>query len=264
MPLSPSIDNFLHQRGCDDPNIEICGKLAIVSCILSAELHSSLALQDGSVNLDGVENTWFNEFCMLLVSGCKRADLPGRFKQVAVVSFNYDRCFEQFLVHFLMRFYSVDETEAARLARQVQVYHPYGQVGYLPWQLADQASPKVSYGGTADPDTLLKLAKEVKTFTEGMDPISRQFIGVQRAMGSAERLVYLGFGYHDQNMEVLYKARVNASGRSCWGTAYKMSGANTAAVLNDLRSAEGHDQVVLADQECAPFIRNHSRSFRFR
>jgi hypothetical protein len=184
---------------------------------------------------------------------------------LAVVSFNYDRCFEHFLHRLLMTVYTLPPQETARLVGLVEVYHPYGQIGHLPWQEVGSDVLKLEFGGDLNDSALLQLTDEVKTFTEGTDPHSSQIEGIRSAIRAAERVIYLGFGFHDQNLQLLYGSTpVNTARRSCWGTTFKMSDPNRAAVLRDLHSLEGIQGIRLENEPCAAFVQNNSRSFRFR
>lgn len=276
MPQAQSIDNYLHQRR-DDSNIVQLGKIAVVRAILEAERRSKLAYdkQQRPFEPSKVASTWFNGFLQLLTEGCGRGELGPRLSQLAVISFNYDRCFEHFLFWYLRNYYGLDDTMAASLAMQVEIYHPYGQVGHLRWNLPGSvawsvtASPdavKVDFGAELSATAIVQLAGQVKTFTEGADPGSSQIRGVRRAVQDAGRIIYLGFGYHDQNMKLLYEQPRNNSlrpARPCWGTAFDESPANRKVFEADLVRCENHSDVHLAEEACAKFICDYSRHFRF-
>ena len=137
MPQAISIDNFIDSHRNDD-RIAKCGKLAIARCILAAEAESKLYINlhgaSRQFRFSDVENTWFNAFFQLLHENCQESELDQRFSQVAIVSFNYDRCIAHYLHCALQNYYGIDSTRAAQVMNNLKIYHPYGSVGQLPWQ----------------------------------------------------------------------------------------------------------------------------------
>lgn len=271
MPHALSIDNFLHQRR-DDDKIEFCGKLAIVRTILDAEERSSLKSSDDQyAELTGAAKTWLNGFFQLLVENCGRDDLETRLQQLEVISFNYDRVFEHFLFNALRSYYNLKPERAAELASFVPVHHPYGQVGFLPWQQTgthpwSAHGGRVPYGCKANRTMLLELAKQIKTFTEGTDPHSPQLAALRKSLNDAERVVYLGFGFHDQNMQLLYgdAGPLATERRVCIGTAHEVSYPNLRAIMDELSAYEGFEVDDFDNAQCAAFVAQRSRSLRFR
>src|SRR5205823_11794799 len=145
-----------------DKQIELCGKLAIVRSILAAERQSGLygdltAGPDLMISLERVRGSWFSAFWRLLYNGCTAAELSDRARSVAFIAFNYDRCIEQFLYHSARAYYGLSGGEAAEAVANVEILHPYGSVGRLPWQSGD-AHTAVAYGSDVNSTQLLDLA----------------------------------------------------------------------------------------------------------
>lgn len=197
MPQSLSIDNFLDVRS-DNKSIIFCGKLAIVRTILQAEAQSHLFGEN--IDFDQIENTWFNSFFQQLTENCKPKDLKERMKSIALIIFNYDRCIEHYLYHALKNYYSLSSEETISLLRYLDIFHPYGVVGSLPWQTSDNS---IQYGGTPQPRQLIELSQQIKTFTEGTDESSSEIKSIRSYIKSSCRLVFLGFAFHPLNMELL-------------------------------------------------------------
>ncbi len=136
LPLAISIDNFIDQhRG--NKHIELCGKLAIVRSILDAEkeslLHFEMEGVDSNINFNALEKTWYISFFKLLTEDCAKDELKERFESITLIIFNYDRCIEHFLYYALQIYYKLPGPEAAGLVKNINIYHPYGSVGTLPW-----------------------------------------------------------------------------------------------------------------------------------
>lgn len=202
MPNSISIDNFLdaHQG---DKKIELCGKLGIVRSILSAEQNSSLyfspSYADNSIDYGRLGATWFVSFMKLLTEGVRASDVVDLFKNVSVVSFNYDRTIEHFLMDAIQKYYSVSDNDAAELIDGLDIYHPYGTVGDLPWQ---NPSDSAGYGADLHPERLLDAAKKILTFSERIED-EASISSIRQLVQEAEVIVFLGFAFHEQNMGLL-------------------------------------------------------------
>ncbi|MEK6707395.1 MAG: hypothetical protein AABY81_01105 [Pseudomonadota bacterium] len=243
MPQAGSIDSYIDTHS-GDKQIELCGKLAIIRTILEAEATNatnSLFVDqlkgEQQLKYDRLEKTWFNSFFRLLTNNCKRSDLANRLNSVAFVIFNYDRCIEHYLYYALQNYYHMDAPEVAQILRDhLEVYHPYGAVGSLPWLNPHGA---IGYGGTPSPEQLLKLASQIKTFTEGTDTLSSQVGSIRSHMKMSHRLIFLGFAFHEQNMDLLTPSSERAeppAGRRVFATGHGLS----------MSSAEYIDAMLIA------------------
>jgi hypothetical protein len=111
--------------------------LAIVRSILSAERNSLLYFEQigpkSKMDFNKLTDTWYISFFQLLTENCTKEDLEERFKQVKLIVFNYDRCIEHFIYYALQNYYRLSNIEASELMEYLEIYHPYGVVGTLPW-----------------------------------------------------------------------------------------------------------------------------------
>jgi hypothetical protein len=142
LPQAISIDSFIDAHRGND-RIALCGKLAIVRSILDAEKSSILYFErsriDSNINFSSLENTWYNSFFKLLTGNCGKNDLKERFQSITLIIFNYDRCIEHFIYCALQNYYKISEAEATEIVKNMNIYHPYGNVGTLPWMSRDGA-----------------------------------------------------------------------------------------------------------------------------
>ncbi len=230
LQADPPIDKFLDDN-CSEPDIVQCGKLAIVRSILLAESESSLFIDPGNatneLNFQAVEKTWYQGFFELLTENCEtQPDLERRFSQVAVVCFNYDRCIQHFLLNALVKYYRLDRASAATVLENLEFHHPYGVVGSLPWEVSPNQG--VEFGETFPPfpvykpdsipsefvKKLVKLTEQIKTFSEGSSA-EGGFDRVRELLGTADRLAFLGFAFHRQNVKLLFPPSGKGATRSC-------------------------------------------------
>lgn len=232
MPSVISIDNFLDISRGDDA-IEICGKLAIAHCILKAEASSTLFVdrQKGDLlNFKRLEPTWFGSFFKLLTENCHLNDLASRLSSIAFVIFNYDRCVEHFLLHALRNLYDISEEQATELILKIEIFHPYGMVGKLPWQ-----SGKIAFGANPNPVQLLEVAQGLRTFTEQIDENSAELVSTRNTLREAKRVVFLGFAFHQQNVSLLMPSNVTMPMRtSVYGTSLGLSHSDAREVSTQL------------------------------
>ena len=265
MPAAMSIDNYLdaHQG---DGELELCGKLAIVKCILDAERRSKLRSTEqyrDKFDPNSASDTWLLRFLRSLAEGVRRTDVESIFDNVSVIVFNYDRCIERYLVPALAGYYNLSEDESISVVKRLRIYHPYGQVGPLPWQ----GGETVTFG-SSDQANLLAIAAGIKTFTEGQDDedVMKPILEI---MSEAETLVFLGFAYHQQNLDLISPEKMQV-GRTI-GTSRGISGNDTMAIVDSLQSmfgykwvhpsmAEARHNIHLHGATCAGLFDEYSRS----
>lgn len=264
LPLGQSIDNFIdNHRG--NEKIELCGKLAIANAILEAERKSKLFVDPSNIyntlDLTDIQDTWYLKFFNMIAENCSFEDLEIRFKQISLIVFNYDRCLEHFIFNAIKLYYRVDDEESASLIKHLNIYHPYGLVGYLPWE---QRSPVVPFGGEPHPDRLLELASELKTFTEGTSSESSEIQDIHNDMLRAYRLVFLGFAFHRLNMRLITpRSNSRVIGPTTFATAFRVSFNDQEVVQNRIRAlynTQSDGPVNVSDLTCFDLFASYSLS----
>lgn len=184
-----SIDQFLERR----PDIANAGRLAISILLLRAEHRSEATLWT-----DATKGHWYNYLKSQLVNP---PDELGR-DQLRIITFNYDRSLEHYLYQSLKPYYSGNMTEEEYTAtiKRLDFLHVYGSLGPLSWQ---SAVGTVSYGSFGNRE-ILAASKSVKVLHEGPDDAVRQnFKTAKEWLKWAERILFLGFGFHKDNVERL-------------------------------------------------------------
>lgn len=264
MPQAPSIDNYIDVHK-NDKDIELCGKLAIVRSILQAEQNSQLYINTSNTNnkmkFKEIENTWYARLMDLLSANCPKENLLERLKSISLIVFNYDRCIEHFLYQSFQNYYHMSPKEAADFVSQIEIYHPYGVVGALPWQ--DGIS--IQFGEDPHAGQLLDLASQIKTFTEGTDPQSSEINNLHKAIATADKIVFLGFAFIKQNMKLMKPNREmfnTKNDTAFFGTVYDVSDNDRGLILDELRHfKEGHsNKVYFSDKKCALLFHDYGRS----
>lgn len=233
LPQALSVDNYIDAHR-DDPKVALCGKLGIARVILEAETNSKLYIDlaepKGKLKYERLDKTWFQSFWQLIVEGVGYPEIETVFNNVAFIIFNYDRCIEHFLVNSLQNYFGVSEDTAAGLMNAVTILHPYGIVGQLPWQ--DGVANGVPFGQPQGGPRLLDIAGQIKTFTERVQEAA-VLAEIRGQVQAAETIVFLGFAFHDINMELLKPSGASKVKR-VFATAKGFSTSDCDAITSDI------------------------------
>lgn len=261
-----SIDNFIHSHRTDE-TIALCGKLAIASCILKAESNSALRVNSNNIyntiNISNINTTWFDAFFKKLTEFCDISELPERLLKISIISFNYDRCIEHYLYHMLQIYYGIDQEKSATILQNLDIYHPYGVVGKLPWQ---SRSDGIAFGSNPSTQQLILLTKQIKTFTEGIDVNNSDILLIRDVISKAKRLAFLGFAFHPLNLKLLFSdTKYSASNfhqNSIYATAYGISISDIQHIKNELVRVAGFQDSSIhlrSDLVCSQIFYEYSR-----
>ena len=256
MPGADSIDDFIDQRR-DDPNIAVVGKIAIVDCILKAESMSLLKYPTeapSKIDLSHVEKSWCMRFARILFGGCQRDELKDRLKNLTLIVFNYDRCIEHFLCNYIQTVYNTDERFAAEVLESLDIFHPYGSVGPLPWQSVRGGVP---FGAALLGNQLVNISKSIHTYSEQIQD-KETLKRIHLSMNSAKRLMFLGFAFHQQNMKLITPKDISGSAR-VMGTVFEMPDPTKRAIMSDIRKIGQNDTAILDDSKCAKFLDDYDQ-----
>ena len=186
-----SVDSFLEHR----KEFGEIGKRAIAHELLKNEAAAESGLFDDS-NWYGYLfdklNTRFEEFSQ---------------NKVSILTFNYDRSLEYYLLTALQSSYGKTLLQCAEGLRSIPIIHLYGQLGEL-WEEA-QSENSVPFGGVQDADEY-KQQLALKKAASGIRIIHDNFLGEQfdlprKLLEEAEIVCFLGFGYDTTNLERIAK-----------------------------------------------------------
>lgn len=257
-----SIDNLID--ALEDPKIEVMGKLGIAQAILQAEGESAAFKpkdpRRNDLNMSKFAGTWYSTLTKLLAEGVRRSELDGIFSNLEIINFNYDRCIEHYLPFSLAQYYGLDVAHFRELLARLPVHRPYGSVGRLPWQAGD--APAVEFG-CPEPQLVADVSSSLRTFTEQVSDESALH-AMRAAVSSADRIVFLGFGFHRQNVELI--ASPVQSHSEILGTAMGVSRSDLSVIDDEiwrgfeLRGPREPYRVELEDVSCDQFLREHWRT----
>lgn len=224
-----SIDDYLNIHEGTPDVIEV-GKAAIIRSILNAERHSHLFVDPSNVKNTlypmKAHDSWMVKFMRVLGPGRKVSEVDKVLDEVAFINFNYDRCLEHFLMHALHLQYGISKQRAAEIVGRATIIHPYGSAGPL---------ERLPFGGIEHERLdYLDLSKRIRTYNEQIEEEST-LSSIEASIRNADCLVFLGFAYHKQNMDLLFgKHAASQKTKLIFGTALGMSKADRSEVKSRL------------------------------
>lgn len=174
----PSVDAFLEHREKWVP----LGKAAIALCLLRAESESAQRLFPPHQPRDH----WYQALWARLKAPSWQAfkDMPW-----SVITFNYERSLEHYLVHVLCNNYQL---KPHTVCSQLPVLHIHGSLGDY-----DQ----FPYGSRITQSSHEIASRSIMVVHES--DWQKSFREAQRQIDGAERILFIGFGFHDQNLRKL-------------------------------------------------------------
>ncbi|MBV1918774.1 MAG: hypothetical protein KUG65_12045 [Sphingomonadaceae bacterium] len=256
--LTRSIDSLLDQHDTNSL-LTAAGKIAIVHFICQAESKSILRKEPrvpGDLPIQGAD-TWLYQLGLLVTSGVPRSQVEKCLDNLSIVNFNYDRSIEHFLPHAMVIAFGMELGEAQKIvAAKLRIIHPYGTVGRLPWQLGETADCE---WGTEQPWNIQNLGSMIRTSSEVAGD-QRMLMDVRGAVSNAKRIVFLGFGFQPQNVDLLVDYGLSHDPEVA-ATVYGLSQTNRTSVIRMLKrkmSIEDEESLLIMNAKCVDLMRDYS------
>ena len=251
MKTAFSIDNFLQARSHDKDVVKL-GKILIADSIISAERSSTMAgMASGDAQIYHTDN-WYRKFFNTLVSGVYVENLERIFDNVSIISFNYDRCIKEYLFNALQLYFGIDEHRSRMVMENLNVIHPYGSLGRLSWEYAHDEPFRQPFGGTNS--NLIHVSNQIYTFDESISNIDNVKTDINKQILSANKIIFLGFAYYEQNMKLLTDCqKIDAA--QIFGTAYNISTPSRDNIVANMMKAFNYTvSPNLSQKECWKFF----------
>lgn len=184
-----SVDAWLEHN----PKFVEVGKIAIAISLLQCE-------QGAGLNKE--KKNWYQ----LLFERLNSPFENFQNNKLSIVTFNYDRSFEQHLFEtFRYTHTEKSEEECKEKLNQLHILHVYGSLGRLEWQSDNPNIPlkQVPYGAKLDIVSVIAAADNIRIMSEESKDLPEVFHEARRLIANAKALYFLGFGYHKTNMDRL-------------------------------------------------------------
>lgn len=152
-----------------------------------------------------------------------------------------------------MATYGVSKEISAEACENIKIIHPYGCIGKLPWQTMKNGDVVFEYGHVEN--NLSSVYNKIRTFNEenNCDNVSL----VKKIIEDYELIVFLGFGFHDQNISFI-RPNLNNKSKTILGTVYGFSDFNSREIERKLGSIFSIDrnmvQIYLSKEDSGTFI----------
>lgn len=197
-----SVDAFLEDR---DKFIHL-GKAAMAAILLDCEKEKNLFGETTR------KYSWYQYFFNKLGPSFEEFDQ----NQVAIITYNYDRSLEHYLITVLSNRYGKEINECAKKLEKIPIIHLHGKLGELPSERLDFTGLK--YGYKVNAESLSKCIQGIEIIHESGED-KPQFQIAHKLINAAERICFLGFGYDQTNLERLNLFGFNGT-KSMMGSAY--------------------------------------------
>jgi hypothetical protein len=235
-----SIDRFLQRR----PELADIGKATIAFQLLQHE-------RRGDLNSPG-ERKWYQYFYNYILNPVS----PEQFgdNQLAVITYNYDRSFEQYLFDALQSGFNLTHDGAALAVSKIPFVHVHGSFGDVP---GAGAEPRLYQTDRSD---IFRATKRMHIVSDDVAS-SGVLTKCDQVLRQATHVVFLGFGYDPVNVERLGLTRFRQA--EYWGTVCGLSTSEVATTVQPQFAAVGsqlqHERV---DVDCLRFLRERREIFR--
>ncbi len=201
--MQPSVDLFLEHR---KEYIER-GKLAIAATLIPYERPDTLIAR-------GDKMKWYEYLYQRLQL------TPDNIREtnLSVITFNYDRSFEYFFLNAFKNSFGLNDDEAAEMCKEIEPIHLYGTLG----KLKEIHGSGRQYINKINASILKVAADSIKIMSQGA--YNEELEKAQKVIGNAKLIMFIGFGYHEENVNRLEIPRPGQSPdhvKVC-GTAFKL------------------------------------------
>lgn len=206
--MQPSIDSFVQNR---KDFLEI-GKATIAASLIPYENTPDLMKRDFEMGSRPQNQRWYEYLLNLLGT---KDDFTEN--QLSIITFNYDRSLEFFLFNSLRPRFNINDAEAIKFIKSIPIVHAYGQLG-APSFLDSNGR---DYDTNVDSENLMKAIKGISLIYEDRDEakVTEDLRDAHLLIKDAKLLLFLGFGYHEKNIERL-SLREYYKGETIIGTTF--------------------------------------------
>jgi hypothetical protein len=215
------------------------GKLAIAYCLMPCENESKLyQVRDGN---------WYKYLAEKLDSAFEEF---GK-NRLSIITFNYDRSLEHYLLNNLIYLHGKEPKECARALEQIPIIHVYGQLGERPYP--QQGSQMYRPDQMEHPRYVETAAAGIRLYHEEAEAASARACEL---LSRAKRVCFLGFGYHQFNIDRLKIGGSFDLRTTVLGTARGLIGKEVQNAKDKLAAAIGGN-IELTDADNLDILKRH-------
>jgi hypothetical protein len=260
MEDTDSIDAFIdNHRG--NEIIEKCAKIGIANSILKKERTSALFVDPNNtfnvLDRTKAASTWYSRFWNKLAENMHRDNLQSIFNSISVISFNYDRCLEQYLYYSLRSRFDISHEAAIELLDGLELYHPYGSLGKLDFPTA---GPQNTFGENPTHTILTRATDGILTYSETVKD-KQKLSAMRKQVETSKVIVFLGCAFHQPNIDLI-KPEKTSDVAAIYATAFKIPEPEIAVVMGRIlimldNSIQPHHVKISHRLKCHALIREY-------
>lgn len=208
----PSIDSFLDKQKEDFTQI---GKIAIVDAIAKCE---DPKIRDPKRLKSDIKMDEKDDWYTYLVEILYECDVDDVGKNLSIISFNYDRSLEYFLLKPLQGTFKELELEedCAATIKQIPIIHMYGRLDSLPWEVPGDKGRE--YGAKCSSEDLLKISDNIQLVHEAASNITKY--NADNLIKKARRIYFLGMDLYRNQANVNIFDLTNLQGKKLLATGH--------------------------------------------
>lgn len=198
-----SVDAFLEHR----PEYISIGKLAIA--------HELIKREDMNILFSLTNNEhWYPWLYQKLDTGDFESFANNN---LSIITFNYDRSLEMYLFTALKNSYGKTDDQVSQVISKISIIHVHGQLANLPWQAKNWRQYTPNFNNSE----LKTGADLIKIIHENIDS-DEEFKKARELLEDAVFIYFLGFGYHETNMDRINISRLS-NNASIIGTCFGLT-----------------------------------------
>lgn len=232
------IDYFIDKndkiyKGYFDESAAIIGKKAITVNIMLAEKDSRAYFD----SMKEIEDDWISILFNKMIYGLKKEEIPEYEKpellinlilenKITFITFNYDRSLEFFLFEAIKSTFNLNSIYAKEILDGIKIIHVFGRFPKLPFETSQDS---FDYGYEPSKYLLNIAYREIQTLTE-RGSIDRDVL--IKEISNADRIFFLGFGYHQENLNLLGLNHCLQKRINIYGSALNESNKKVQEIIN--------------------------------
>lgn len=211
-----SIDSFLEHQSND---LKKLGKLTIAQELKKFTKYDKCDPEDD----------WYKEIWNAMYSSPELL----ASNQVSFITFNYDLSLEHYLYKAISASFELSEAEVRNIIRPIKIIHVHGKLGKEPW--------KENYNDNFD---IVQVAEGIKIVSDNVSN-SGEFVDSHFLIDNAERIYFVGFGYHRDNMRRL---RINelSENKIIRGSSYGLTALHCEEIDRSINLTMSLNQRILS------------------
>lgn len=179
---------------------------------------------------------WYFALYNILTQDIVNPDDIDKFNdnKISIITFNYDRSFENFIYESLLNSFTTKREEINNLVKKLKILHVYGKLAPLPWENING----VGYQSSQLQDSPGRYSDNIQIIYEERESVREEILNL---INEAQNIFFLGFGYAKENLEAIGLNRpILKKGHNIWGTALGLTDNEIIKNISLIRTNNPH------------------------